>query len=861
MRRIFIIFAALVSVIASFAQSQGGDILYVYRNDGAFDAFYYSDIDSITYSNQGVDGYSYDDIVVQEVWTADSLYRIPLAAIDSIGFAAPPTIVNKDVFVFTAEHTPYLSETSTLAFTMSLSTPADMRPVKGNIVVCDIDCMAFPDGIMARVVKITETAQGYRYECEKAGLDEVYDQVVAYYEVKNEEPVQSRSRASSDDPETILNNELWNIPFDKDWDVGGTTTAVNANDRGFMLVKVCKLLTSECYAEFSFNHEFTSSLTFSAEIEGGVESGPIKILEANIARIPTSVPLLWIVPKVRLFGYVEMEGSAGLDFEAHLNRYDALAFVYSNKKWGITHSGHTDAGVGAAEFSMKGMAEVGIQPEIMFSVSGLATGLGLTSQFGLKQTAEFKFDAVKYFDTGTYDAIKDSQVKAYTTSSLSAFAAAGLFKEGSRTVLPITETETLVAEKYLVPEFIELYQQKADDETRIVGLKIDKDVIVPMNISMGLYDSNDELIYEVNDGDVYDGTQHGIHFYLRNVDDYPGCKAYPIIRFGEIEMRATPAIEMTCPAKFDKAECITAYYDPDSNWPNIMTIRFHGILEDMTDIVEWGLYFGDGELYPFYEVAEKQWLEMRLSTSGYEDAVTMDYSNFIFDVNSLVGLYAKKRNSDGSVSTLYAPYEEFNVRYDTKPSATISNPVITGTDVIGTDTDGDGNIIYEYQTHTEYDVSIAGALWIDYIDWGISGGDWYWESNKPWTPGADVDLHSTMGSHYYSNSEELNFSCWFNLHLRNNSNIITSNMMNWYGSGGVLTGVSVSSSRTFTATQNTVNTDRKVRHKRMNYVEDMIINDITPKRIKEKEQMPILCLDKLNLPERKVLKKKKTIDF
>ena len=399
-------------------------------------------------------------------------------------------------------------------------------------------------------------------------------------------------------------------------------------------------------------------------------------------------------------------------------------------------------------------------------------------------------------------------------------------------------------------------------------MAVDNNVVLPMNISLGLYDKNDELIYEVDDGDIYDGTGHKYAYYLNNVDAYPGCKAYPIIRFCEIEMRATPAIEMTCPAKFDRAECTEAYYYPDFSYPNVMDICFHATLEDMTDIVEWGLYLGDGELYPFKEVSEKQSMEMGYAVNGQEDGITLDYSNFIFDINGWMGVYAKKRNSDGSISTILAPYAPYNVRYDTKPSATISNPVITGTNVIGTDTDEDGNIIYEYKTNAECDLNITGALWIDYVDLGVSGVNWSITSNEPWTPYEDGIYKRGIFSTYWwykatraGVTTDMNHSNWYSLHLRNNSKIVSSNVLNWYGNDGVVTGVDVTSSPMFTNIRSAEQTARTVGNKRANYVEDMTITDITPKHMKENGQVPVICLDKLDFPGRKTAKDKNAIDF
>lgn len=68
------------------------DAMFVYRNDWAIkpflksNAFLKSDVDSMACSQIDLDSLMHSDYVVQEIWTADSVYRIPLAVIDSICF-------------------------------------------------------------------------------------------------------------------------------------------------------------------------------------------------------------------------------------------------------------------------------------------------------------------------------------------------------------------------------------------------------------------------------------------------------------------------------------------------------------------------------------------------------------------------------------------------------------------------------------------------------------------------------------------------------------------------------------------------------------------------------------------------------
>ena len=82
-----------ISFILTICQTmQAQDAFYIYRNDGDFDGFFYDQVKRIGYSKTDLEGNEHDVFVVQEVETLDSLYRIPLAAIDSVGFVQPEII-------------------------------------------------------------------------------------------------------------------------------------------------------------------------------------------------------------------------------------------------------------------------------------------------------------------------------------------------------------------------------------------------------------------------------------------------------------------------------------------------------------------------------------------------------------------------------------------------------------------------------------------------------------------------------------------------------------------------------------------------------------------------------------------------
>ena len=75
------------------ADNPNQNAIYIYRNDNDFNAHLNLDLKRIQFSSIGTNGTWYDNAVVQEVWTTDTVFRTPIAAIDSITFQAPTPIM------------------------------------------------------------------------------------------------------------------------------------------------------------------------------------------------------------------------------------------------------------------------------------------------------------------------------------------------------------------------------------------------------------------------------------------------------------------------------------------------------------------------------------------------------------------------------------------------------------------------------------------------------------------------------------------------------------------------------------------------------------------------------------------------
>lgn len=78
-----LLFATCICTILS-----QNNAMYIYRNNGQINAFLKSDVDSIKYSHTGLDNLVHHEYMIQEVWTRDSVYKIPLSEIDSVSLVS-----------------------------------------------------------------------------------------------------------------------------------------------------------------------------------------------------------------------------------------------------------------------------------------------------------------------------------------------------------------------------------------------------------------------------------------------------------------------------------------------------------------------------------------------------------------------------------------------------------------------------------------------------------------------------------------------------------------------------------------------------------------------------------------------------
>ena len=176
--RLIVSLVIVFSFVPITAQDYNQHALYNYRNDGNFNAWLNFEIDSITYSRIDTLGVEHDDIVVQEVWTPDSLYRIPLEAIDSIGFRAPAPKMRDNLFYIRDYHIGHTLSLDSLTVNFSKAINNDSLPSVGQVMLCVIEKTPFEEGFAGRVQQINRHDNRIEVICSEVSPFDVFERLV-----------------------------------------------------------------------------------------------------------------------------------------------------------------------------------------------------------------------------------------------------------------------------------------------------------------------------------------------------------------------------------------------------------------------------------------------------------------------------------------------------------------------------------------------------------------------------------------------------------------------------------------------------------------------------------------------------------
>ena len=380
------IFLIICTAFALHAKAQ--EAFYIYRNDGHFNGFFYEEVDSIVYSRFDLDNLQHDDYVVQEVHTADSIYRIPLSAIDSVGFVQPETRLRPEVRRIEELCIKYLKESTGMKLTFGSDIPSDVRPRRGEILAfLDYGNPLMEEGFIGRVSKVETNGGFVVVTCDSvSNLKEIFSQLIAVEDITTDKERGNRIKRNSEQiPEVTL------FSFDKDFnlqefskEIGNAkfSAALNLHtDGGCRLRVVYKIDEEDEYYKATFTNTFNIGLAFEAK--GEVETEKEKeLLPLVKTYFPATFPVFECSSTLGVFFHAGL--TAKFNAQIGGGQTTACSIEYRNGKYTGTASkvriGSKWEPLFEANFCMEGEVHTGAMVENYF---GTVKWIGAYAGFGL----------------------------------------------------------------------------------------------------------------------------------------------------------------------------------------------------------------------------------------------------------------------------------------------------------------------------------------------------------------------------------------------------------------------------------------------------------------------------------------------
>ena len=216
MKRLYLILLLVVVTLSGMAQTIG-EAFYIYRNDGQFNAFFRDEVDSIAYSHYDVDSVYYDENVTQLVYTADSLYRIPLAAIDSVAFVQPENVLKPHVMSLAGSILDYLVKYEGVCLYFLETIPSDILPRVGDKLVTIEMTEMFPVGFFGEVIAVKNEDGFVVVEFSGLELEDVFDSYSYSVNLVSEDENASRALRADKDIDRVISiptmSHSWSLGF------------------------------------------------------------------------------------------------------------------------------------------------------------------------------------------------------------------------------------------------------------------------------------------------------------------------------------------------------------------------------------------------------------------------------------------------------------------------------------------------------------------------------------------------------------------------------------------------------------------------------------------------------------------------
>ena len=475
---------ALLAVIPNVQAQNVGEAFYIYRNDGHFNAFFRAEVDSMAYSYYDADSVRYDEIVTQLVYTEDSLYRIPIAAIDSVSFVQPET-----KYVSTVVHMqpllPYIVSVDGLIVNFASNIPPKLMPKVGDILLQDnFDSDKLPDGFAGKVIQVT----GQKVICESVSFEDIYERIVCYgsYTAVNDEASNSMRLA----PRNVVGGISTAIGIKGT--VGSTGTGVYGTVSGQLGMDLRVTFNyaagKPTYFDLSLAPNLSLALTAGVKLQhsgNNVLSNKVNLIAIPIPDTPFLLKLkAGPVLKYSVDASVTISTKASLGYKFGVKYEDGSFKGYgkNTSKWFSAPdvNGH-----------ISGSLFGGIQTEFGIFSYGDLLSLSLEKEAGAEFVANLTTDLL---NSDKYEELQNAQFDLNLKASVGVSAKAQFFKWASASAnWNLLSGELNINSWKLVPMFQKPIVNVNNSTSATISVVPSEKLLFPVSIGLGVFNSDDVL--------------------------------------------------------------------------------------------------------------------------------------------------------------------------------------------------------------------------------------------------------------------------------------------------------------------------------------------------------------------------------
>ena len=275
-QKIFLLLLALSLYPIRNVAQETSKAMFIHCKDGGLHTVFFSVVDSIVYSNVGIDSVSCEDYVTQEIWTPDTVLRIPLNNIQDLSFQIPETEYKNGVVVVNEDRQAWIIGCDSLTLFFRPNVPANLLPHIGDKLVTTDMNEVFPTGFIGQVAKIDYTDETIKVECNEIMLSDVFDRYYCVVEGVCERSPEGKirlKRAKGNYSEPLAPIEFSDrIEFDTGWKAseycelgGGIST-----DYSFEIQPTLRFVYVNEYGEqfVSINFDFDETFTTACDLFG-----------------------------------------------------------------------------------------------------------------------------------------------------------------------------------------------------------------------------------------------------------------------------------------------------------------------------------------------------------------------------------------------------------------------------------------------------------------------------------------------------------------------------------------------------------------------------------------------------------------